>query len=156
MKHWGSWLVVLLGATGACSGPTPQSDPPPAETRVEAGKRLERIPGDRIPARETGSITGEVPEPLLEAVVADAARRSGVAPDRIDVIRGEALVWSDGSLGCGRPDEVYTQAPVPGYRIVVDAGGGLLDYRATRQGAFRLCEPYSGPELRVPEPTPLD
>ncbi len=47
-----------------------------------------------------------------------------------------------------KPDEVYTQATVPGYWVVLDAAGQVLDYRATEQGAFRLCEGMALPGSR--------
>ena len=58
----------------------------------------------------------------------------------IEVVRSESLIFSDGSLGCPQPDVVYTQAPVPGYRIVLDADGQPLDYRVTERGYMMLCE----------------
>lgn len=42
---------------------------------------------------------------------------------RIRVIDVQAVVWPDGSLGCPQPDQMYTQALVNGYRIVLEAAG---------------------------------
>jgi hypothetical protein len=64
----------------------------------------------------------------------------------MSVVRSEELVFSDGSLGCGRPGQVSTQALVPGYRVVLSLDGKQYDYRVTRQGAFTLCE--QGPRAR--------
>jgi hypothetical protein len=96
----------------------------------------ETIPGTTIPA----GVTGDVPQDLLSAVIADAADRTGVAPQEIVVVRGEAVVWPDGSLGCPIPGEVYTQATVDGFWIVLSAAGSDHDYRATAAGYFKLCE----------------
>ena len=35
----------------------------------------------------------------------------------------------------------YTMALVPGYQILVDAGGETLDYHATERGQLVLCPP---------------
>jgi hypothetical protein len=58
------------------------------------------------------------------------------------IVVAEAVTWSDGSLGCPRPGQLYTQALVPGYRIVVEVDGTTYDYRAGRDGPVRLCEPF--------------
>ena len=76
----------------------------------------------------------------MERVIADASTRSHVDPDAMVVLRSESLVFSDGSLGCPKPDVVYTQAPIPGYRVVLRAGEQTLDYRITKRGYLILCE----------------
>ena len=50
------------------------------------------------------------------------------------------MTWSDGSLGCPRPGQVYTQALVPGYQVVLEVEGRQYDYRATERGYYVLCE----------------
>jgi hypothetical protein len=93
--------------------------------------------------------TGEVPEQYMEQVIADAARRTGVPSERIEVIRAEAVQWRDGSLGCPEPGQSYIQMIVDGYWVVLAAGGEQLDYRLDDRGTFRLCDqpspqpPYS-------------
>ena len=39
---------------------------------------------------------------------------------------------------------MYTQALVPGYRIVLEAGGRELDYHASESGTIKLCEGVLG------------
>jgi hypothetical protein len=70
----------------------------------------------------------------------DAIRRSGADPSVVRLIRDEAVIWSDGSLGCPLLGEFYTQALVPGYWIVFDVAGRKFDYRSDGRGRFRLCE----------------
>ena len=50
------------------------------------------------------------------------------------------MTWPDGSLGCPQPGQVYTQALVDGYHVVLDADGDELDYRVGSGGSFNLCE----------------
>lgn len=139
--------LALTACGGGESGPDQDEAEAPAvsadkQARIDARSRLEHRPGERAPspASEGQAVVGEVPESLLARIVADAAQRTGVEPEQIKVTRAESLIWSDGSLGCAKPDEVYTQATVPGYWVVLDAAGKVMDYRATEQGAFRLCE----------------
>jgi hypothetical protein len=77
---------------------------------------------------------------LVAPVVADAATRLMVAPAAVTLVSIDAVTWNDGSLGCPKPGEMYTQALVDGHRIVVAAAGTTLDYRVTGPGAFRICE----------------
>jgi hypothetical protein len=92
---------------------------------------------------------------VAEAALADAAKRTGLAPDALKVLSAEAVTWSDGSLGCPQPGMMYTQALVPGYRVRIEAGGQVLDYHAGRSGVPALCpagrsvEPISKDDSRV-------
>jgi hemin uptake protein HemP len=79
-------------------------------------------------------------------VRADLGKRTGAKPDAMTVVRAEAVVFGDGSLGCGRPGQIYTQATVPGYRVVLAVEGKEYDYRVTRRGSFVLCD--QGPRPR--------
>lgn len=76
---------------------------------------------------------------VTRSALADAARRSGVAADAIRVVSAARVTWRDGSLGCPQPDLMYTQALVPGYRVVLHAAGRRLDYHAGMRGEFQLC-----------------
>ena len=81
---------------------------------------------------------------LVQPVVADAAARLGVDPAAVVLVSIDAVTWNDGSLGCPKPGEMYTQALVPGYRIVLEAGGRELDYHASESGTIKLCEGVPG------------
>ena len=105
-----------------------------------------------VPTLGGEMVTGDVPEDLLKAILADAAERTGLPTEAFTVVRGEAVTWTDGSLGCPQPDMVYTQAPVDGYWIVLEAGDKDLDYRAAEGGFFSLCEG----NVRVPLNSPGD
>lgn len=99
-------------------------------------KMPERVP----PTEVTISINGEVPIKLLDAVLADLAKRIGVTSEKIAVIQSQATIWNDGSLGCARPGEFYTQAEVDGFWVILEIDGQQYDYRATDRGYFFLCE----------------
>ena len=78
-------------------------------------------------------------ESVKEVALVDAAKRSGVSRNLLEVVSAEAVTWSDGSLGCPMPGMMYTQALVPGYRVRIRAGGKEFDYHAGRAGAPALC-----------------
>src|SRR3989304_3233048 len=67
-------------------------------------------------------------------------RPLGADPAAIETLRAEATVFSDGSLGCAKPGEVYIQVLTPGYHVVLGHEGRTYDYRATETGHFVLCE----------------
>ena len=60
----------------------------------------------------------------------------------------EAVTWSDGSIGCPEEGMMYTQALVPGYRVILDIAGEELAFHAPESGEFAPCanpiEPVDG------------
>lgn len=135
-------LALLLSACGRDAEPaavTPGSDRTPSPSRT--GQLPEPVLPSPEPSPEPSSlVTGEVPTQLLDDVLDQASARTGVAVADIGVVRAEQVVWNDGSLGCPEPGRAYTQALVPGYWVVLDAGGTELDYRANDRGYVVLCE----------------
>ena len=91
------------------------------------------VPVEPPPADTTPAIVGEVPDGILSAILQDAEERVGGEPD-FTVLRSEAVVWSDGALGCPEPGQSYTQALVDGYWVVLQVGDVQLDYRVTERG----------------------
>lgn len=90
-------------------------------------------------------------ESAVQAALADASRRTGLAIEALQLRSAAAVTWRDGSLGCPQPDRAYTQALVPGYRVRIRAQGRELDYHAGSRGAVVLC-----PADRAVEPLPDD
>jgi hypothetical protein len=94
-------------------------------------------------------------EAVAAAVRADAAQLLGRAAAGSLSVGFESVTWSDGSLGCPQPGMMYTQALVPGWRVVVgDGRTSLLVYHASANGAWLLCpagstrEPLPGAATR--------
>jgi hypothetical protein len=97
-----------------------------------------------------------IPPPLtleaaVQAALADASRRTGLAVDALQVLSASSVTWRDGSLGCPQPGRVYTQALVPGYRVRIRAAGQEFDYHAGLRGTVGFC-----PADRAVEPLPDD
>jgi hypothetical protein len=89
-------------------------------------------------------VESQVPEAILSPVLNEAARLGNVSPQQLVIVRAEAVVWNDGSFGCPEPGMAYTQALVNGYWVVIKAAGKTYDFRAARDGNFRLCPEGSG------------
>ena len=127
--------AILLAACSAGPGaPSASSDRPSASDR--------QVP-IASPSATRGE-TGDVPDEILQAAIAAAAQETGADPSTITVVSAEATTWNSGALGCPKPGEMYTQALVPGYRIVLEAGGRELDYHASESGTIKLCEGVLG------------
>jgi hypothetical protein len=82
----------------------------------------------------------------IDAALADAVRRTGLARAALHLASAEEVTWADGSLGCPQPGASYILAQVPGYRIRIRAGDRLLDYHASNRGYLVLCPPGNSAE----------
>jgi hypothetical protein len=113
-----------------------------------------------IEAPEGEPVTDEVPSEILEEIIADLIMQTGAERGEIKVVRAEAVVWNDGSLGCPKPGEVYIQILMNGYWVIVQVEGVEYDYRVSDSGHFKLCEgenmpPVNSPDSGEPDQNPL-
>ena len=129
----GLTAIVLAACSVGPGAPSASSERPSASDR--------QVP---IASPSATSESGAVPDEILQAAIADAAQETGADPSTITVASAEATTWNSGALGCPKPGEMYTQALVPGYRIVLEAGGRELDYHASESGTIKLCEGVPG------------
>jgi hypothetical protein len=106
------------------------------EVRQGAYQQLPETVSETLPQ----AIVGEVPDAVLTAIKADLAEKLGADVVEINIVTARSVTWNDGSLGCPRPDQAYTQALVPGYHVVLELAGIEYDYRAAETGFFFLCE----------------
>jgi hypothetical protein len=130
--------TLALAACAAQLGRSPDAadetaTPEPTRPQVSA-PALATIPPSGEP------VSGEVPDEIMEPIIADAADRAGTDPGSVEVLQAQSVTWSDGSLDCPEPGILYTQALVDGYHVILEADGEELDYRVTADGGFRLCE----------------
>jgi hypothetical protein len=130
------WSCALLLSAAASAGGTPERESSPRRIAPPT-----RIP-DPIVSDPTAEAvqTAAVPRAVRRAVAADAARRFGVAENAVVLVREERVTWPDGALGCPEPGRLYTQALVPGYRIVAKSGDRELLYHSDESGGgTRTC-----------------
>jgi hypothetical protein len=103
------------------------------ETRQLSPLPLPVKPG---PIGEPDPVPGEVPEDLLTNILTDLQERKGIATEEITIERAEAVVWSDGSLGCPQPGMMYLQVLTPGYLVVLRVGEDLYNTTLARAEAL--------------------
>jgi hypothetical protein len=132
-----SFTSETIPTPTATTTPT-QPGTPTLSERMEVTPMPERIPTDDF-EHENG-ITGEAPEELVDRIISDLQQKTGAARQSIQVIRAQAVVWNDGSLGCPKPGEFYTQALVNGFHVILKISDKEYDYRASQTGYFFLCE----------------
>ena len=140
MHRWIASLALGLALTGCATEQDDETQPTdkPMPDRIDDSDRA-------APA----AVTGEVPTELLGAIKADLAARQAASVDDIEVLRAQAVVWRDGSLGCPEPGLMYTQALVNGYWVVLSLNGKEWDYRAGTRDHFSLCERNGKPPLET-------
>jgi len=85
----------------------------------------------------------------IEAAREDLAGRLGRETAEIGVEHAGFVTWRNGAVGCPEPGMVYTEALVPGYRIVLTAGDDRHHYHGA-QGQ----SPFHCPAERATEPIP--
>jgi hypothetical protein len=122
---------------------------PPA--REQSSTPLASPSAIAAPTEERPLVKQNVPQGILDPILNEAAKLANVPREQLTIVRAEAVVWSDGSLGCPEPGMQYTQMLVNGYWVVIEAAGQTYDFRAGRDGSFRLC-----PAGRGRPPLPSD
>lgn len=85
-------------------------------------------------------------------MVADAARRFKVPESAVVLTRAEQVTWPNAALGCPEPGTMYTQALVPGFRVVAKTSSGELLYHTDSSGDVRSCRVHEGPDPPQPPP----
>ena len=115
------------------------------EDRIKLRQELmDKKKVDAVDEPDEPEAVGDVPGELLDKIMADLEGRTGAPRSEFNIERAKAVQWSDGSLGCPKPGEMYTQAIVPGYQVVLRHGDKSYDYHASERGFFILC---AGPKL---------
>ena len=107
----------------------------PAPTENDGPKTLPELAA----TTEIPLILVDVPEGIVTSIVTDVEKRTGADPTEFQILRSQPVVWNNGSLGCPKPGEFYTQALVDGYWVVLSYRGQEFDYRVNGQGFFLLC-----------------
>jgi hypothetical protein len=126
--------ILLLGACSASETTESSASGNSTTTAADGGTTSTTQPG----ATPT-TLTPVAPVATVQAAIDDLAARLDVDPSRVRLIESEQVTWPDGSLGCPRPGELYTQALVEGYRVVVSHEDRAFDYHAGADDVPFLC-----------------
>jgi len=157
MKWMGFCILISLitGLLAACaSAPQSSEADNPAEAQETGAEPTPRQGLVAVPS-QTPAVSqpaeaapvqpgayGEAAEALVKMAQDDLAQRLGAPLDQVSVVSISEVVWPDGSLGCPQPGQVYTQATMPGYQIVLSYQGQEYVYHADMNRAF-LCENFA-------------
>ncbi len=88
----------------------------------------------------------------MEVILTDFGERTDAKAADIKIVRAEAVVWNDGSMGCPKPGEVFIQMMISGYWMMLEVEGVEYDYRVSDKGRFKLCEGNNRPPNNTPAP----
>lgn len=127
-------------ATVAASpSPFASAAPAPTPTTGIAPSPVAKVPGTVQPGAAGTGVSMQVPSEVAQAVRTEVARRTGVDPVTVRIVRAEQVDWPDASLGCPQPGMAYAQVVTPGYRVVVEAGGRTLNVHTSTRGTAVVC-----------------
>lgn len=140
MPRWPALSFALMMAACAAA---------PGSLPADRAENAPRGEADRSGAVRPGPTDAETLAALQAAVRADAAQAWGRADAASLAVDAEDVTWSDGSIGCPRPGMMYTQALVPGWRLVVRDEARERTYHASRRGSWLQC-----PQGRAVRPLP--
>jgi hypothetical protein len=138
-----SVAIVLLTACGTAEDDRTGGAPPETTTAApDDGAGDAEEPDEPGGGDEVDVGPGEVADldDAVDAAVADLAAAAGVDARDVEVVTAQQVTWSDGSLGCPEPGMMYTQALVPGYRIVLAVGGDEVAYHGAEGAAPGRCD----------------
>ncbi|MBE9032853.1 hypothetical protein IQ266_24255 [filamentous cyanobacterium LEGE 11480] len=91
-----------------------------------------------------------VPESVSQAVKQAVNQEFGAALASLQINQSTKQRWSNGCLNLARPDELCTQAIVPGYRIGMTDGVQTWFYRTDTTGQILRLEVFDRAWLPVP------
>jgi len=143
--------IAILSAVVAA--PLAHAADPPRPTPVAPPARIPDPGAANSGPSGTLVASASVPQAVRRAVVADAAKRFKVAESAVVLGQAEQVTWNDGSLGCARPGQMYTQNLVAGYRIVVITSEGRMVYHTDSHGFATTCGGSMNPTSPMPPPS---
>ena len=131
-------LLLLMAACATPLGNDPTTEPPePTETADPTTSPVE------APSEETDTAMPGRPQVIPDdvwAILLAELSDLGVASNAPTIVAAEEVTWSDGSLGCPQPNMGYTQALVPGYRVVLEVDGEEFHFHASESDQVILCD----------------
>ena len=128
-------LTVALGLmVAACGAAEEGADTTPTSTTIVDG-----MASSTIQMSSTTEVSVPAEEAPIAAAIADLARHLQIEPESIELVDVRGVQWPDGSLGCPRGGELYTQAIVDGSQVILQVDGRMYDYRADDEENVKLC-----------------
>jgi hypothetical protein len=125
-------MGALALAVTACS--QEELKPPSNDTAVPSESSQQLVENDTNASK--GSKTQDQ---QISNAVADLAARLNIGADVITIKEARAVQWGSGAMGCPKPGMNYTQALVPGMRLLLEADGTIYYYHGSRQASLFYC-----------------
>ncbi|MEA5503099.1 hypothetical protein VB735_08270 [Halotia wernerae UHCC 0503] len=94
--------------------------------------------------------TNRLPRPVANAVLRDLARRERISTTELKITDYSQQTWRNGCLELPQPDELCTQALVPGWRVVVSNGKRNWVYHTNNNGRFLRLATAQTPSVNLP------
>ncbi|MBS42435.1 MAG: hypothetical protein CMH83_04560 [Nocardioides sp.] len=133
-------LVTAVLVLGGCGTTGPAAGPEPTKETTTVSSTLPTSePADPSEPGQSDTPDTSGADPEVAQAVADLAAQQGMPEDEVAVASVEEVTWRDGSLGCAEPGSMYTQALVPGRRIVLEVAGERFEYHAGGERPPFLC-----------------
>jgi hypothetical protein len=147
--------LVLLVACGEPAAMEPPAEPAtveivPTQDPITEEEEKEMEEKENMEREETDAFVPDELTDLVEEMKDHLSERANVNHEAITVVKVESVIWNDGSLGCPQPDQMYTMAQEPGYRLVLTAAGREFYYHTRGTSYFIQCNMPQAPEL-LPE-----
>lgn len=97
-----------------------------------------------------------LPRSIVNAVLQDLSQREGISPKKLQIVDYRQQTWRNGCLELPQPDELCTQALVPGWLVVVSNGKEKWIYHTNETGSIvRLNQKASGITTNTIEPVKI-
>ncbi len=129
-------ICVIALLLAGCAAPGASVDPSSLESSPPASVTDRPSPSND----DTAAAPAGIPDEVWAAVLEDLSRRLDRPITEPVIASAKSVTWNDGSLGCPKPDQAYTQALVDGFQIVVEVDDEQFDYRSAGGDSVRLCE----------------
>lgn len=123
MKRFYSAAIALTLILAACA-----IDEPTGQTLVPTGQPN---PADTPLA---------MPDAMVELARQDLADKIDVPTADIEARAVTAVSWPDAALDCPMAGQVYAQIETPGYRILLQVGDEVYEYRTDELGNYVHCQ----------------
>ncbi len=84
-----------------------------------------------------------LPSSVANAVLQDAAKRSGIPAKQLKIKKYTQKTWNNGCLGISKPNEFCTQSLVSGWLVVVSHDKQIWTYHTNQNGSSLRLEPVN-------------
>jgi hypothetical protein len=121
-------------------------------------KNATASPGNLMPESTNELIkenltTNNLPRRVEAAVLRDASKRWQISMKDLKIVESTPQTWNNGCLGVSQPDEICTQALVPGWKVVVSDGKQKWVYHTNSNGRLlriASAQTSQGNEVKLP------